>query len=228
MRDEDELVPLSALQHYLYCPRQCALIHVEQLWSENRSTAEGRLFHDRVHESGTELRDAVLTVRGLRLASRQLGLAGIADVVEFHRLEDGAPGGASLPNRPGAWQPFPVEYKRGRMKRSRADEVQLCAQALCLEEMLSVEVPEGALFYGKARRRRPVVFDPELRHEVAQTAKSVQKLFDAGVTPAAVVDRKCRDCSLREDCNPPESAGGASAYDYLQRELGAILSETEG
>ena len=140
--EDDDLIPLSALQHYLYCPRQCALIHVEQQWEENRQTAEGRLLHQRADQPQTELRHGIRTATAMPLASRALGISGIADVVEFH-----------------SEQPFPVEYKRGRPKAHRADEVQLCAQALCLEEMLGRTVPEGALFYGQTHRRKAVTLD---------------------------------------------------------------------
>ena len=151
MYSEDELLPLSALQHLLFCERQCALIHIEQAWSENLFTAEGRIMHERVDSGGRESRGAVRLAYGLALHSFRLGLAGKADVVEFHR--DGA----------GNWQPFPVEHKRGRAKKENWDRVQLCAQAICLEEMLGTAVPAGALFYGKSRRRQDVVFDAELR-----------------------------------------------------------------
>ena len=143
MFTEDDLLPISALQHLLFCERQCALIHVEGLWADNVLTVEGTHMHRRSDEGADEKRDGVRIVRALPLRSLRLGLAGRADVVEFHRGEPGA-----------AWAPFPVEYKRGRAKRERCDQVQLCAQALCLEEMLGVEIPAGALFYGQAPPRR--------------------------------------------------------------------------
>jgi CRISPR-associated exonuclease Cas4 len=156
-RGEEDLIPLSALQHYLYCPRQCALIHVERLWSENRLTAEGRLLHETTAEPGTEQRRGVRTVMAMPIASRRLGVSGIADVVEMHKDEA------------GRWHPFPVEYKRGRPKAHRADEVQLCAQAMALEEMLAIDIAEGALFYGTPRRRTVVAFDAELRRLYSAT-----------------------------------------------------------
>ena len=143
----DDYIPISALQHYLYCPRQCALIHVEQLWAESRHTAEGRVLHERADQPRAERRRGVRTVTAMPLAHAALGLTGIADVVEFHDAGDGE-------------QAFPVEYKRGRPKAHRADEVQLCAQALCLEAMLDQPIPEGALFYGETRRRADVVLAP--------------------------------------------------------------------
>ena len=142
---EADFIPLSALQHYLYCPRQCAQIHLDRAWEENVFTAEGRILHERAHSGETESRKTVRTVTSLALSSKRLGISGVADVVEFHEGK-------------GSWQPYPVEYKRGRPKKSDADRVQLCAQALCLEEMLDIPVPEGALFYGQTRRRETVRF----------------------------------------------------------------------
>jgi CRISPR-associated exonuclease Cas4 len=207
-RAEENLIPLSALQHYLYCPRQCALIHVEQVWSENALTAEGRLLHERTAEAGTERRRGVRTVTAMPVASRQLGVSGIADVVEMHR--DAA----------GGWRPFPVEYKRGRPKAHRADEVQLTAQAMALEEMLGVGIAEGALFYGSPRRRTPVAFDPELRRLTEEVAAAARAMIAAGATPAAVFDKKkCGACSLSGLCRPKQMGGTRSAAAWLARRL---------
>ncbi len=151
MHSEDDLLMLSALQHLLFCPRQCALIHVEQQWTENRLTAEGRILHERVHTAAKESRRTIKIEFDVPIRSLQLGLIGRADIVEF-RLQNN-----------GYWQPFPVEYKRGRPKKDDSDRVQLCAQGMCLEEMLDVEVPCGALFYGKKNRRVEVLFDHVLR-----------------------------------------------------------------
>jgi CRISPR-associated exonuclease Cas4 len=151
MVPDADLVALSALQHYLYCPRQCALIHIEQAWGENTATAEGRVAHERVHAVESEVRRGVRTATGMPLRSDRLDVTGIADVVELHWVAD------------NVWRPFPVEYKRGRPKAHRADEVQLCAQAIALEEMFAVEIAAGALFYGQPRRRTAVAFDPALR-----------------------------------------------------------------
>ena len=148
MYSEDDLLPLSALQHLYFCERQCALIHVEQVWLENRFTAEGRIMHERVDTGKSEMRGGVRTSFAVSLRSLRLGLVGKADVVEFHRRQ--SPDGRS------AWQPFPVEYKRGRPKKDNCDKIQLCAQALCLEEMLNLRIECGALFYGKTRRRQDV------------------------------------------------------------------------
>lgn len=184
---DDGLIPLSALQHYLFCPRQCALIHVERLWSENVATAEGHLLHERVDAGGGQTRPGVRIARGLQLRSSALGVAGRADAVEFR----------GTPPRP-----FPVEYKRGRPKSHRADEVQLCAQAICLEEMCGQAVPEGALFYGAERRRSRVVFDTELRGLTARIAAETRAMIAANRTPLPVRTPACRGCSLSEACWP--------------------------
>ncbi|OKY76791.1 MAG: CRISPR-associated protein Cas4 [Desulfobulbaceae bacterium DB1] len=188
---EDELLPLSALQHLLFCPRQCALIHIEQQWEENQFTAQGRLMHERVDQSGRESRKDVRVEYGMPLRSLRLGLIGKADVVEFHRMDSGE-----------GWQPFPVEFKRGKEKKENWDKVQLCAQAVCLEEMLGLAVPAGALFYGKNRRRQDVIFTGELRRETENTALQLHELISAGKTPAPVYSKRCDSCSFYELCLP--------------------------
>jgi len=155
----DDLIMLSALQHFVFCPRQCALIHIEQLWAENVLTAEGRIMHDKVDTANRESRVNIRIEYGMPMRSLRLGLIGKADVVEFHKMAD------------GRWLPFPVEYKRGKPKMDDCDKVQLCAQAICLEEMLNVVIREGALFYGQTRRREDVVFDDKLRMKTEGTAK---------------------------------------------------------
>jgi CRISPR-associated exonuclease Cas4 len=184
---EDALIALSALQHQLFCPRQCALIHVEGLWAEDGATAEGRILHERVDAGRPERRPGVRVVRRLALRSLTLGVSGLADVVEF----------SGRPSRP-----FPVEYKRGKPKAHRADEVQLCAQAICLEEMFGGEVPEGALFYGETRRRQIVTFDAALRALTAETAAAARANIAAGHTPLPVLKPACRRCSLEPLCQP--------------------------
>ena len=186
------MIPLSALQHYLFCPRQCALIHVEALWAEDVATAEGRLLHEKVDAGRSEARPGVRVARGVALRSLALGVAGRADAVEFHR--------ASYPGEPA--RPFPVEYKRGKPKAHRADEVQLCAQAICLEEMFSTEVSEGSLFYGETRRRQPVSFDAGLRALTAEVAAAARDMIGAGRTPRPVRMPSCRRCSLEPLCRP--------------------------
>jgi len=174
MYSEDDLLPISALQHLLFCPRQCALIHIEGLWQENYLTAQGRSLHEKTHLADVENRPGVRVVRSLRLCNHELGLVGQADVIEFH--ESGK--GIELTGMKGLWQPFPVEYKRGRAKPDNCDRVQLCAQALCLEEMLQTHVPKGALFYGKPRRREQVEFTDELRVQTEQAAAELHSLYD--------------------------------------------------
>lgn len=196
---EDELLPISALQHLAYCPRQYTLIHLEQIWADNRYTTEGNLLHAKADTETREVRGERITARGLRLHSFSLGLSGIADVVEF--LQCGA-GGCQLPGRPGCWQPLPVEYKRGRPKKSDCDRVQLCAQALCLEEMLDVTIEKGALFYGKTRHRKEVHFDGKLRERVQSLADELHRLWKAGYTPPPEYGEKCRHCSLQSHCLP--------------------------
>lgn len=213
MYSEDDLLPISALQHLAFCPRQWGLIHLEGVWTENRLTAEGRNLHERVHQAESEARVDVRIVRSLRLRSLRLGLVGMADVVEFHRAETGV----TLPSVSGFWRPIPVEYKRGRPKPDRCDAVQLCAQALCLEEMLSLSIPAGLLFYGQPRRRTEVAFDGSLRVETSALAGRLHELTRAGVTPPAVYEKKCQSCSLLASCLPKAARPGRSVGRYLQR-----------
>jgi len=212
MFTEDELLPISALQHLIFCERQCALIHIEQIWSENRLTAEGRILHERVHEAAAESRGDCRIVRGLRLRSLALGLIGVADVVELHR---DAERGVALAGLSGRWRPFPVEYKRGKPKANSCDEVQLCAQAMCLEEMLVCSIADGALFYGTTRRRKDVAFVPALRSMVEDAAARLHKLVASGITPPAQYSKKCDSCSLNDICLPKLHK---SARAYLQSE----------
>jgi CRISPR-associated exonuclease Cas4 len=193
--DEDDLIPLSALQHYLYCPRQCALIHVERLWAENRFTAEGRVLHERAHIPAMERRHRVRTLTAVPLRSLRLGVHGVADVVEILVDTD------EIANH--SVRPFPLDYKRGKPKAHRADEVQLCAQAMALEEMFGIDVPEGALFYGKTRRRLVIHFERELRRLTTEVACAARAMIASASTPAPVYKRrKCEHCSLLELCRP--------------------------
>ena len=211
MFSEDDLLPLSGLQHLLFCERQCALIHVEQLWAESRLTAEGRIMHDRVHRDGRESRGDIRIEYSMALRSLRLGLIAKADVVEFHRNRE-----HSLEQ----WVPFPVEYKRGKPKKDTSDKVQLCAQALCLEEMLGIDVPLGALFYGKTRHRLDVVFDEDLRSETEETAARFHLLFEEGKTPKAVYSKKCDSCSMKRLCLPKTVNQAKSIDRYLLDAIG--------
>lgn len=196
-----EPIYLSRLQHYLYCPRQFALIELENIWIENQFTAEGQVLHQRVNQADQQKRGAVRTARAVRLANAELRIEGVADVVEYHQQADGTK------------IPFPIEYKRGKPKAHRADEVQLCAQALCLEEMHGVAVPEGALFYGEVRRRHPVIFDAELRNLTLQTIIACRDIVQTNITPHAIYQaRKCNGCSLIDQCHPKDFGKSASAW----------------
>ena len=207
---EADLVPLSALQHYMFCPRQCALIHVEQIWVESGSTAEGRILHERVDQSGAEKRRDVKRVFGLPIRCLRLGLVGKADVVEFHRQAD------------GRWMPYPVEHKRGRRKQEDWDRVQVCAQALCLEEMLGLSVPEGALFYGKEQRREVVAINDALRRETEEIAGAVHRMLAEGRTPPPEYAPKCDSCSLEGICLPRGVGGRGS---QVARYLAKVMEE---
>ena len=206
--DDQELIPISALTQYAYCPRRCALIHIEQMWEENKFTAEGRIMHEHVHDEGDESRGDVRIERGVSMRSLQLGLIGKADVIEYHRQSD------------GSWQAFPVEYKRGKPKPDDSDKVQLCAQAMCLEEMLHVQIPAGALFYGKTRRRLDVVFDESLRMETQDVAQKTHELIELGQTPKPIYAKRCESCSLLAQCMPQTIQKKRSVESYLKRMLG--------
>jgi CRISPR-associated exonuclease Cas4 len=211
MFSEDDLLPLSALQHLLFCERQCALIHIEGLWAENRLTVEGRHLHERPDRGDAETRGSVRTARGISLRSLRLGLTGKADVVEFHH--DPITGQLS-----GV---IPVEYKRGKPKRDDSDRVQLCAQALCLEEMTGLPIPSGALFYGTPRRRTQVIFDQEVRAITERSARRLHEMIEAGITPSAAREAKCDSCSLLHLCLPARSGGRRSAQRFVDRALDA-------
>jgi CRISPR-associated exonuclease Cas4 len=198
---EDLLLPISALQHYLFCPRQCALIHVERLWAENAATAEGRILHEKADSGKASRRGGLHTLRSVQLRSFALGVAGVADVVEQR--------GNLL---------TPVEYKRGKPKAHRADEVQLCAQALCLEEMFGVAVSEGVLFYGAVRRRHPVAIDEELRALTKQVAQSAREMVRLTYTPPPVWSAKlCGACSIADLCRPKQMMNPPVVAKWLAR-----------
>lgn len=215
---EDQLLPLSAVSQYVHCPRRCALIHIEQVWSENANTAEGRVLHEKVDSGKNESRGDLKILRSLRLRSFRLGITGIADVIELHRCNE-SDGGSRIPGVDGFWKPFPVEYKRGASKDLRCYEVQLCAQALCLEEMLSAHIPGGALFLGQKQHRTPVAFDTALRTETEAVCLAVQTLCANGNTPSAVYSKRCQSCSLFETCLPRSAGARKSARQWLERQL---------
>jgi len=214
MYTEDDLLALSALQHLLFCERQCALIHIEQIWNENLFTAEGRIMHERVHVTDHESRKNVRIEYSLPLRSFRLGLIGKADVVEFHRKS------GSHDVESAELSPYPVEYKRGKPKKDNCDKVQLCAQALCLEEMLNVKILCGALFYGKSRRRADVAFDSALRQQTEEAAIRLHELIASGQTPKPVYTAKCDSCSLSPVCLPKPLGKKRSVKRYLSRVVG--------
>ena len=207
---EDDLLPVSALSDFVFCERRAALHFIERIWEDNLFTAEGTILHERVDEdSNTETRGNIRIARSIPLRSLRLGLVGKADVVEFHKTETD---GIKLEGASGLWLPFPVEYKRGYLRPERSFEIQLCAQALCLEEMLGGNIPSGAIYYGKTRRRMDVVFDKALRTETEEAAKKVHELIESGITPKAEYSAKCKKCSLVELCLPKVSS---KASNYL-------------
>lgn len=211
MYSESELLPLSGLQHLLYCERQWALIHIEQQWAENRLTAQGRVLHRVVDERPDESHSGFRVARSLPVRSLRLGIAGKADVVLFPLS--------------GTGPPVPVEYKRGKPKPGDWDKVQLCAQALCLEEMLGMAVPEGALFYGLPRRRTAIAFTAELRGRTEQAAMRMHELYRTGISPPAVYEpRKCDRCSLLGICQPKSLAGAGRASRFLRTSIQESLN----
>ena len=215
MSEDDDLLAIAGLQHFAFCRRQWALIHLEQQWAENARTAQGQLDHKRCHdESQVEKRGDLLIVRGMRVVSRQLGLSGICDVVEFRA----DPEGVCLQGREGRWQPMPVEYKHGHSKESDADRLQLCAEAMCLEEMLCCEIPAGYLFYGDTRHRFRVEFNEELRGKVRGAAEEMHRLYSQRYTPKVKRTKSCNACSLKDICLPV-ICGGKKASEYVAEYL---------
>lgn len=213
---DEELLALSGIQHFCFCRRQWALIHVERQWEENLRTAEGRLVHQRVDDPFfTESRGDVVISRAFPLISYTLGLYGVADVVEYIRSEDGV----SLPGREGLWAMRPVEYKRGKPKIDERDEVQLCAQAICLEEMFGVRVERGDFYYNEIRRRVPLLLSPELRERVCSLSEEMHDLFAKGVTPSADASRKCNLCSLQNICMPKLTKKTLSVRTYVRKHV---------
>lgn len=211
MYSEDELLPISSLQHLIFCERRAMLVLVEGLWGENIFTAEGRHVHERADDGQIETRRDVRVARGLRLRSLKLGLTGKADVVEFH-LDT----------------PYPVEYKRGHLRREEGYEIQLCAQAICLEEMLGIYIPEGALFFGKPRRRLNINFDDGLRLKTEVAAARLHELTKAGRTPTARYEKKCESCSLLDHCMPKAVGRRMSVERYLTAVIADATDESGG
>lgn len=212
---EDEYLMLSGIQHFKFCRRQWALIHVEQQWEENVHTVIGELMHKKVHDPYLkEKRKDTIVVRALPISSRRLGVSGECDMVEFHKCEDGI----SLFGHRGLYSVYPIEYKKGKPKISEEDQLQLTAQAMCLEEMFSTEIPEGALFYGETRRRETVIFSEELRTEVVNMFQEMHQYYNRGYTPKVKKSKACNSCSLKEICLP-KLEKTESVSDYIAKSL---------
>ena len=212
----DDLLPLSSIQHFLFCRRQWALIHIERQWQENALTAEGRIMHKRADDPFfTETRNGVIMARSVPVASYRLGLSGVCDVVEF----TASPDGVKLPGRDGFYLAAPVEYKRGKEKHDHSDETQLCAQALCLEEMLSLAIPKGYLYYGETRHRVEIEFTAELRALVSDMSDEMHNYFSRGYTPKVKTSKACRSCSLADVCLPVLQENVIAASKYIKQQI---------
>ena len=212
----DELLALSGIQHFCFCRRQWALIHIERQWHENVLTVEGKLLHNRVDNPFfTEARKGVIITRSMPVASYRLGLYGVCDVVEFTQ----SPDGVNLYGRDGSFQPAPVEYKRGKPKKNRCDEVQLCAQAICLEEMMSIQITFGYLYYGEIRHRVEIELTDELRQLVSKYSEEMHSYFERGYTPKVKPSKACKSCSLEDICMPGLQEMGLTASKYIQKQI---------
>jgi CRISPR-associated exonuclease Cas4 len=214
---EEDYLQLSGIQHFVFCPRQWALIHIEEQWQENFLTATGRVLHNRVHDdSKFERRGNTITFYALKVSSARLGISGECDAVEFCENKKGV----RLHNYDGLYLPYPVEYKRGKPKIDDCDKLQLCAQSVCLEEMLSCEIQSGALFYGEPRRREIVEFTEELRNKLKDITETMHALFRRQYTPKGVVGKFCNNCSLKDECIAKLlQKTGRSVQKYLENGL---------
>ena len=211
----EDYLQLSGLQHFRFCRRQWALIHIENQWAENGRTADGAIMHQKAHDAELkERRGDLLITRDMHVFSPTLGISGACDVVEFRRSETGVP----LHGQEGLYQPFPVEYKRGSPRGDTVNALQLCAQAMCLEEMLCCDIPEGALYYGETRRRETVKLTCQLRQEVRDCLLEMHALYERGNTPKVKPTKACNACSLKELCLPKLLRGG-SAHNYVKARL---------
>lgn len=199
MYPEEDYIQLSAIQHYVFCPRQCALIHVHGIWDENAFTAKGKIMHEKVDSGEDESRGERLILRSQNIYSKRLGLSGRCDVVE-------------IPGRGEYRAPYPVEYKSGKPKNDISDMAQLCAQALCLEEMMNVPVRKAAIFYGKPRRRLEADIDDDLRRSTEEIIKAIHKIVSERIIPSAKYEHKCDSCSLHEACMPEVTSGKLKSY----------------
>lgn len=223
MFDEDDLLPIAALQHLAFCERQWGLMYLEHIWAENVLTAEGAQLHEKADSAETEVRGNLRIARSLRVRSLNLGITGITDVVEFHRIDaDKREGqnhlnykGVNLDKVDGMWKPVPIEYKHGKPKAEYCDEVQLCAQALCLEEMLDAQIPNGIIYYGKPNKRYDVILDDKLRNETKGLITKLHRLNKLGKTPSPVYKKYCRSCSIYNLCLPKVVSKKMTAKNYI-------------
>jgi CRISPR-associated exonuclease Cas4 len=212
---EEEYLLLSGIQHFAFCKRQWALIHIEQQWQENLRTVEGGIFHEKAHDNTlAEKRGDLIISRGMSIFSRSLGITGTCDIVELHK----SPKGINIFGRDGTYKPVPVEYKKGKPKENDSDAVQLCAQAMCLEEMLLCEIPEAFLFYGETKRRLKIILDNELRERVKTMTKEMHGLYDKRYTPKVKLFKSCKACSLTEICMP-KLCKNPSVNNYIKQNL---------
>ena len=212
---EDDYLMISGIQHFKFCRRHWALIHVEQQWEDNAHTVVGELMHKKVHDPYlTEKRKEVIIARAMPVSSRELGISGECDAVEFHKCEDGI----KLHGHRGLYSVYPIEYKKGKPKLTEEDKLQLAAQVLCLEEMFSTQIPEGAIFYGETRRREPVEITKELREEVRDVFREMHGYYSRRYTPRVKYSKSCNACSLKEICLPKLGKTG-SVKSYIQRML---------
>ena len=216
--DDDQMLMLSGIQHYMYCPRQWALIHIEQQWNDNRLTAEGQILHRNVDNPAYRQKNGdTITLRSVHIASHVLGLYGISDAIEL-MPSDTAINAITHPRYSGYWKPYPVEYKRGRHKPDERDEVQLCAQVICLEEMYNIHIPEGALFYNEMKHREVVEISESLRQITAKLSDAMHRTFETGIAPKAEERHGCRNCSLIDICAPELTKKTTVSY-YLKKML---------
>ena len=212
---EDDYLMISGIQHFQFCRRQWALIHIEQQWEENVHTAIGDLMHKKVHDPYlTEKRKGVLVVRALPVSSKSLGFSGECDVVEFHQADDGV----KLHGHRGFYQIYPIEYKKGKPKSTEEDILQVTAHTMCLEEMFSTTISEGALYYGETRRRENITFSQELRDEVKEIFQEMHQYYERGYTPKVKKSKACNSCSLKEICLP-KLEKTISVSDYIAQAL---------
>lgn len=214
--DEEDFLLLSGIQHFAFCRRQWALIHIEQVWQENVRTIEGQFLHEKAHDkSAKEKRGDVIISRGVSVFSKTLGITGTCDVVELRR----APDGVSINGRKGLYLPVPVEYKRGKPKESDEDILQLTAQAICLEDMMACDVKEGYLFYGETNHRIKVDINEEYRQRVREICEEMHQMYQRRYTPKVKTGKHCKACSLADLCLP-KLCGKLSASQYIERSLG--------